>query len=213
MWRKPATTALMVVWLSAACSSAGEMGADSEADRPAATAAAEAAATPPIDADGPVEDGAGFTPSPDDPVYVDLLLDCVYGENEAGSCERLESAGLAADDTFGLGNSLSQAPSGVLREECLGGAALSCGELNGRVDAAVVGNAAEEPDLLCLFHSAVRDGRGSELDTFHLQRLLGRDAPAGVVAAVERLAGDNGDPDALEALSGYVDPVCAAVLD
>ena len=31
-----------------------------------------------------------------DEVYVELILDCVYGENEAGSCAELEAAGLTS---------------------------------------------------------------------------------------------------------------------
>ncbi len=227
MWRTRSIMVLVaLLWLTA-CSGSDDSDVAPGAEQPAATASPEPVTTAGPDADSGTEEaavatdgapataggeGPRFATSTDDPVYVDLLLDCVFGENEAASCEQLEAAGLAADDAYGLGNSLTQAPSVALREDCLAGAALSCAELNGRVDTAILDGEGQDPDLLCLFHAAVREGAGSDLDTFQLQRLLGRDAPPGVVAAVERLAVDNSDPDSLEALTGYLDPVCAAFL-
>ncbi|MDH3707705.1 MAG: hypothetical protein OES57_16685, partial [Acidimicrobiia bacterium] len=86
----------------------------------------------------------GFTASLDDPVYTDLILDCVYGENEAGSCEQLTGAGLDAADAYGLGNSLSQAPNEAMRDDCIAGG-IGCAELNARVRSAI--EASDTPTL------------------------------------------------------------------
>jgi len=175
---------------------------------PTATSGPDQSATQPPPQETPDGADAGFVASTDDPVYVDLVLDCFYGENEAGSCQRLEGAGLTADDAYGLGNSFTQAPADVLRLDCLAGAALACGELNGRVTAVLDGTAVSETELLCLFHAEVRSGTGSDLDVFHLERLLGPDAPPGVAAAAETLRLDRGDADALVSVTGYLDPIC-----
>ncbi len=155
---------------------------------------------------------SSFEPNPDDPAYVDLLLDCVYGENEAGSCEELAAAGLSPDDGYGLGNSLTQAPDVFLREDCLNGLTLSCAELNHRVQN-VVANGADEPTLLCLFYSAIFGGVGTDLDYFQTDVLLDADAPPGVIAGLDALEADPADADALVSVDGYLGPICAPYLD
>lgn len=152
-----------------------------------------------------------FEASLDDPVYVDLLLDCLYGENEAGSCEQLEAAGLDADDAYGLGNALTQAPNDLIREDCIGGDPLACAELNARVEL-VATQGADEPRLLCLFYSTVVDGTATDVDLAGLQALLGDDVPPGVLAAIILVAGEPGAQDAIDVIDGYIGPICEPFL-
>ncbi|MCB0995211.1 MAG: hypothetical protein KDB21_08985 [Acidimicrobiales bacterium] len=159
-------------------------------------------------------DTPGFAASIDDPVYVDLVLDCWYGENEADSCAQLEAAGLSADDAYGLGNSYSQTPPVFLREDCLNGDGLSCAELRVQVELTADGLGAAEPTLMCLFYSAVFDGVATtDLDFFHLTTLMGPDAPPGVQDALTVLQSDPGNAEAMQSLDDYLGPICAPYME
>ena len=158
----------------------------------------------------PAGDGGtdpGFEASLDDPTYVDLILDCVYGENEGGSCEMLEDAGLLAEDGYGLGNSVSQAPDEAMRADCVAGIGIGCAELNARVRAAISSGEVEE--LLCFFHDALTSGQPDDIDAFYLGELLGTDAPAGVAEALNTLTEFSDDADAIATVDAYVGPICA----
>lgn len=156
-------------------------------------------------------DAPAFEVSVDDPVYVDLLLDCLYGENEAGSCEQLEAAGLTAEDAYGLGNALTQAPSDLLRDDCVGGDPLACAELNERVET-VVAEGADDAALLCVFYSSVADGTATDVDLGALQALLGDDVPPGVLAALLLVAGEPGAQEAIDVIDGYLGPICESAV-
>ncbi|MDH4171163.1 MAG: hypothetical protein OEW42_16395 [Acidimicrobiia bacterium] len=169
----------------------------------------------PTDGGAPVPTGAagdggadpGFEASLDDPTYVNLILDCVYGENEGGSCEMLEDAGLLAEDGYGLGNSVSQAPDEAMRADCVAGIGIGCAELNARVQAAM--SSGEVEALLCFFHDALTSGQPDDIDAFYLGELLGTDAPAGVAEALNTLTELSDDADAIATVDAYVGPICA----
>lgn len=54
-------------------------------------------------------------------------ISCVY-ENITDACDLLTTFGYPAEDNYGLGNSLSQAPDAVLDADCRAGDALACAE-------------------------------------------------------------------------------------
>ena len=144
---------------------------------------------PPADppAEPPADSPAGpsWTASLSDPVYVDLIADCVYGSNEAGSCEELAAGGMGPGDNYGLGNSLAQAPAWSLRQDCIATLGIECAELNRRVQQAPIG----DTELTCTFVSPIALGRGDPVDFLHAGTLT-VDAPAGVVDALSTLEAD-----------------------
>ncbi len=202
----------------AATETDAETTADSGAD---STGATPPAPEPPVGEPEPDtdlgNDGAGVeTGELTRGEYEDAVLDCVFGENEAASCELLEEAGFGADGNYGLGNGFSQAPADFMRVDCLDGVVFACAELNARVASIELGESTDDQTLalLCTFHGAVREGAGApELDFFQMARILGPDAPVGVSAGLETLETDPTNADALESVRGYVDPICADRLD
>ncbi len=243
---------LAVGMLAAACGSDGSTTDETDGDASVTTVAdapettapestdpqtpEEAAATATTSADdsaGVPSTGAPLTAPPasagdelSDADYEDAVLDCVYGENEAGSCEALEAAGFTADGNYGLGNSMTQTPDGFLRDDCVGDEdPFSCAELNLRVED-VAQTGAEDARLLCMFYSSVfpaaldaqqaaatPDAEALALDFMHMRTLLGADAPPGVQDGLDRLEVDLADAEPYEAVDGYVGPLCVEFLE
>lgn len=141
----------------------------------------------------------------------DAVLDCLYAENAAGSCQRLVAAGFEPSRGYGLGDTMTLADVVDLRAQCLAGDPLSCGELRRRV----LGQTGQNGDiytrgaLVCLFaRSIAGDGALQQLDVGHLTTLLGPAGNPETVAALRHLAAEGRTGASLGAIDAFVGAVC-----
>jgi hypothetical protein len=148
--------------------------------------------------------------------YEQYVLACVYGfgTGEDRECERLEAAGHAKANNYGLGNSMAQAPLAPLRQDCLASIAgskqfpFSCAELSKRVDE----KSPDSKTLTCFFFKAVVDESSPlrPIDAIHLATLLRESrAPAAVVAAATAMESGSRTAAGVASLKSHLGSTCA----
>lgn len=158
---------------------------------------------------GLVGAGGAASAGEGDDLVRELQLDCVYGLDVNDSCAQLLTLNFTVEDNYGLGSSLTQTPDDVLNGDCIRDKArLSCAEL-----AARIAGSDEEPEsdrpAMCMFYRYLGTSDSTPDERTALRRLLGSDAPSGVLAGLNFFeTGDGEFADAVASIDNYLYPIC-----